>query len=286
MQSFYSILLVPLRPEIHEQVSVGLLLRNERRIYFQFSNQKLKWLKAQLSAESFRLLSHSLKAIEKVLNTDFEHQKESMYLFPNETPIDHSWDRNYISYLSQYNHNLLIFTPPQSISLDANTESFEKLFHLFVSETTEEPRSRRRILPIDQYLKENFYPKIENRVNQNFELSSQVIPTLIAPTTVDFIGQNERPVIGQKIQFSKRYDFVSKDIGEIIALNTAFERLNTQNGKYYIIGEEPSKVAFPKSHDIWKNIRKYEGLDYVDYRETDAISEYLENHNVHPFFET
>ncbi|MDX2247433.1 MAG: hypothetical protein SF052_11680 [Bacteroidia bacterium] len=286
MQTYYSILMIPLRSEINEQISIGLLLRDEGTVFFKYSVNKLNWLKSQLSSESFRMIVHSLKAIDTLLRKEASVQNEYTYtLFAENTRKNPMWDRNYIFYLSQYNHNLLTFTPPENISLDASQYSFERLYRLFVSDDQVITPALNSESSIDEYLQHNFYPKIKQRVNQQVKLTQKDIPSLFLPTQVDFIGRNEEPVVGQKIQFSKRQDYLGNDLREIYTLAKAFEEIDIKNGKYYIIGKEPEIKDYPKSHEIWKSIIKSKTVDYVEYRDIEKIADYLEKHDVKPFLE-
>lgn len=284
MQSYYSILFVPLRPDIKEQVSIGLILRYERLVFFQYSKTKLNWLKDQLSTNSFRLLSHSIRAIDNLLKQESQSQKGTIYnLFPNEEKSSSSWNKEYISYLSKYNNNLLTFTPPRSISLKADLDFFKKLFQLYVSDDFEETLIQENKPDINSFLEEKFYPKIENRINKNIIITSQQVHTLFLPTQVDFIGQNKNPVLGRTVNFERRHDFVENDLRAIYTLVTAFEKIKENSGKYYVIGEEPKSKYNSKSHNVWREIYKSKIMDFVDYRDFEKIEEYLEKHDVRPF---
>jgi len=127
MQTYYSILFVPIRPAINEQISIGLLLTNKEQAYSHFSKQKLEIAKRLLPQGGQKLLGYSVELMDAYLKKG-TFQKESGKAKGEQTTID----LPYIEYLSRYNNNLLIFSPPIPIDIEATEENFWRLYADFV----------------------------------------------------------------------------------------------------------------------------------------------------------
>ena len=67
-----------------------------------------------------------------------------------------------------------------------------------------------------------------------------VLPELLRPTKVDFIGLNGIPVIGQIVDFSNRNIFALEGhVNRLYSLDKALEAKGYPESKYYVIGQEP-----------------------------------------------
>jgi Protein of unknown function (DUF3037) len=120
MKSFYSILKVPTRPSSQEQLNIGLLLLDERKLLFKFSAKKLGLIKKLLPKNSFDLLKAYLFGLAEKLTT--EDEKMRLQFSKGE----------FVDYLSNYNSNLLTFSKPTPIELEATDQHFRALFEKFI----------------------------------------------------------------------------------------------------------------------------------------------------------
>src|SRR6266487_2566257 len=120
MATHYSILSVLIRPEIQEKVSLGLLLFDSKKIFFNYSKNKLHASKALLSEDSYKLLKDSIKNIESkaISENDLLGSKISQQLVFGDEMLVNSFSPQYISYLNRYNNNVLSFTSPKQIDLN------------------------------------------------------------------------------------------------------------------------------------------------------------------------
>jgi len=60
--------------------------------------------------------------------------------------------------------------------------------------------------------------------------------------------------------------------------------VNGQSGNYFIIGNEPDK-QHDKQYKTWQEVRNSKFLDFVPHDEIQRVSEYMETHDVKPYFE-
>jgi len=97
--------------------------------------------------------------------------------------------------------------------------------------------------------------------------------------TVDIIGKNELPVFGQIIDFDRSIYNIRQDIAVLSFLMDAYKPGGTRS---FMVGNEPDKAAFPKSHDAWNDLHKWNKFNYLTLEEIEEIKEYAIENNVVP----
>ena len=277
MKTIYSILYVTLNTTLNERVSVGMLMSNGFEHYFKFSSEKLTAFKGILNNERFNIVKNYLKSVEK----DICFKPHQLF---TQKELKNDWiNEGYISYLSKYSNNIIQFSAPKTIDIDLNTDNFKRVFEKYIFRYTEEIDE---IIEFNVYskVKENLFPKIENRVNLELTLTSNDFENLFAPIEIDFLGINEIPLAGQTIDFEKKHYNLENDITRFVSLTKAIELEGNSKGKYYILGREPQK-NINKNHQLWEHIRDSDFLEFVDIDEVGIVEEYIEQHNVKPFFD-
>jgi hypothetical protein len=274
MKSFYSILQIPIRPAGQEQLNIGLLFVGDGQSYFKFSNKKLEFIKKLIPSGSHNLLRSYLFGLSEKMKVD------------NEAPQSKFRNPDFVSYLSNYNNNLLVFSKPVAIDLEVNEKNYQTLFEKFVFSFDEDAEVTIGLTPVSlqHQLKTNLYPKIKLRVNLDKTLTTKEIPSLLVPSVkVNFIGQNYIQVAGQGVDFEMSPEKITNSVSRLISLIKAFELDTAKKGKYFIIGKEPDKSKFDEQHRNWEHIKTSGLIEFVDINETESISEYVEKHNVRPF---
>jgi hypothetical protein len=253
---------VQIRPEIQEKMSIGFLLVGDGNVFFNFSKNKLSAAKGLLQDAPFKLLRDSIRNME---NTALiENNKEDSPLLINDPLKRNTFSMNYIDYLSRYNNNILSFSSPKKIDIQASGEVFNKLFKKFID-------GSEIVTPtIKESNIEAF--KTSNRVqliryfNVDREFTSKEIPGLIAPVKVDLIGENEIPVYIQGVDLDKMVYHVENELAQLTFLNLAFIEAD-KKAKGFVLSHEPDKKEY-KQHDIWKQLRSNKQFEYIDVSET------------------
>lgn len=275
MPTHYSIPQALLRPETGEYLAIGLLMAGEGCPFFGISDEKLKAARELLSPSAARMLAESVRDLTRSFATEYDTS-----LFETGSSLA-SWD--FLSYSSRYHNNLIRFSAPERITLEANPQNFAQLFKLYVYHSGLSKPGLAEVPSPFRVLKESFYPRIETRVNLEVELTASQIPHLFMPTKVDFIGKNEVPVIGREVLFAKRSYNLGKDLNEMYALIKTVEE-DFQKPQVFLVGDEPPKTM-TKAHELWANMRKSPFLEVVPIAEVDRIEGYIQEHGVQPFFE-
>ena len=112
MNSFkYSIIYAVLRPEISEQISVGMITVVGEKINVRFSSQKLRALQHLFPRKEYEFVASvvsQMKRKNKVNSVDT------------------------INYLARYSNNLIAFSPLQVIDIEPTESSQKRLFRNYI----------------------------------------------------------------------------------------------------------------------------------------------------------
>jgi hypothetical protein len=277
MKSTYSIVFTPFSVLSNERVNLGLLMIDERGdSMFRYSNEKLALIRNLLSEDGAKLIKSNLTTLE---NKFSKGEKE---FFPlQEIKAD------FIQYLSSYTNNLISFTPPKSIDVELIESNFNKLFQKFVFHII--PTVNKPQVSSISLIKKSFTPKVESRVNVDFQLKANEFDFVLFNLNVDMIGKNDRPVLTQFFDFETSPESLKSRITNYISLIKPFEIKEQKEGKFFMVADEPS-LEQNSQHLIWEHLLespliKKNILEIVPTTELDRVEEYLETHDVRPFVE-
>ena len=109
----YSIIYAVIRPEISEQVSVGLIIVDGEQVDVRYSRQKLNALQGLFPEKECRFLSRVVSQMGRGKRVN--------------TIVD-------VNYLTRYSNNLLAFSPLQTIDVAPTEQSKDWLFRNYVYE--------------------------------------------------------------------------------------------------------------------------------------------------------
>jgi len=280
MNTFYSVIFASINSIISERLSVGLVMVGDNRVWFRFSTKKLSLMKQFFSDEAFQILKTSLKNIENTANSislDKTSGEDELFTFTSKN--QHAFSIEYLRYLSRYSNSTITFNEPVKIDIAADDNLFSHLYKEFVFVETEEHTKTSSI----ETVKTQLYPAIKKHVNWNRRIETGAIPGLIFPVELDFIGKNEKPVIGKITDFNQPNYHLDASLSNLFVLMKTLEA-NGQSGNYFVIGNEPDK-QHTNQYKTWQEVRNSKFLQFVTHDETQRVTEYMETHNVKPFFE-
>ena len=280
MNTYYSVIFASINSIISERLSIGLVMVEGDRIWFRYSKTKLTLMKQFFSGEAYYLLKTSLKNI--AITANVEQEEELMVvndLFDFEKEKHHTFSFEYLRYLSRYSNSTLTFNEPVKIDVDATDDLFNHLYREFIFEDEVNIPKVSNV----ELTKKKLYPKISKHVNLDYRIETGKIPSLIMPVDLDFIGKNHQPVVGKILDFDQPTYPLDASLSSLYVLIKAFD-LQGEAGNYFLIGDEPEKKN-QKQHQTWDAIRNSSFLSFVPSNEIDSIAEYMESHNVEPYFE-
>src|SRR5690606_24100681 len=218
MKAFFSIIYLPLKPNLQEKISVGLVMSNNDRTLFKVSITKLQIVKNLFSNNKYNLIKDYFNNIIKEIEPKVEEPRlDVMDNYSN------NWlNESYFSYLNRYSNNLVIYSEPRKIDLEVTSDNFKELFEKLVFNFVDDIHTRK---PNDilSKVKAKLYSKIEERVNLNVTVKSSDFTELITPVDVNFIGKNGIVVAGQAIDFDKRLYNLEHDLTSFISFTKAVD---------------------------------------------------------------
>jgi hypothetical protein len=280
MNTFYSVIFASINSIISERLSIGLVMICDNRVWFRFSAKKLSLMKQFFSDEAFQILKTSLKNIENTANSaSFDQALGELELFAFTGKNQHAFSLEYLRYLSRYSNSTITFNEPVKIDIHASDILFDHLYKEFVFT---EPEERTKISSIET-VKTQLYPAIKKHVNWNRRIETGAIPGLIFPVELDFIGKNKKPVIGKITDFNQPNYHLDASLSNLFVLMKTLE-VNGQSGNYFVIGNEPDQ-QHTNQHKTWQEVRNSKFLQFVTHDETQLVTEYMETHDVKPYFE-
>jgi len=277
MKTFYSILSVNIRPEINERLSLGLLMICGDKVLFRYSVSKLTVIQKLIGKDVFKATQNYLKLVEtSAASNKAIFSNKSALPFKIESKYDRLFSDQYIEYLSRYNNNLISFSKPNFIDLEASEQIFRLLFDKFIGvEKIADQATYRRI---DRF-KKQYYPNVKSFFNIEQEISPAQYSGLLTPVKIDLLGKNDIEVFAQSIDFEKKIFSIECNIGSLLQIYRALP-----NAKQFVIGYEPDKIM-DINHRIWDNVRRSSEFEYVDISEAEKITEYAISHSVTPLFD-
>lgn len=117
----YSIIYALIRPEISEQLSVGLIIVDNQGIEVRYSQKKLSLLQGIFSEKEYKFIS-------KVINSLQRNQSVNSV--------------EAVNYLTRYSNNLISVSPLQTIDIEASEQSKNWLFRNYVYDRTQKVGKR------------------------------------------------------------------------------------------------------------------------------------------------
>ena len=280
MSVYYSIIYVC--SALQERIAIGLILTDGTTVLSKFSDYKINIITNFFDIRGQQLFKDEVQALKRGLSKetrDYSHQQTFAA-------------KAHLQKLSIYNNNLWTVSAPSDIMIDLNENSLQRLFSTYISkiETLEtriqsftfNTRVESLILTknITNTLKSDSI--IRERVNINYTLKTQEMPSLFSNIKLDFIGLNEKIVVGKAIDFEQRRDYLSYKLSTIDVLQKAFQEDKNLDSVYYLIGNEPPE-DYKEQHQLWEKVCKKPYVTVVSTNEIEQINLYLESHNVQPY---
>lgn len=249
---------------------------DDKEVFFKMSKNKLNSARTLFSDDAYISLKDALRNIEITTEKQLSSIKKHELGFATNRIITN----RYLEYLSRYNNNVLTFSSPKEIELEANAFIFSNLFKKFI-DSADISNVQKSTSDIDAFITDR-REILSKHFNIDTEITSKDVPNLIVPVKITLIGQNEIATFVQSLNMEKRVDGLSNDISEILFLQKAFSNSN-KNCTAMAITHEPDKKLFPKQHDIWNQLRNISDIKSYDISDSEKVIEYAEKHGVLPF---
>lgn len=141
MKSHYTIISAVVHPEIQEKISIGLLLVSTTGLYFSCSRNKLAVVRSLIDKSLFHFINDTIRQIDLAIETEVAN-KGTIF-----TTSDHhaQFSEGYLSYMNRYSNNLISFSSPVQIEMEADQKLFNFLFSKYVDATETAPKRTKSV---------------------------------------------------------------------------------------------------------------------------------------------
>lgn len=117
----YSIIYAVIRPEISEQLSIGLIIIDKQGIEVRYSQKKLSLLQGIFSEKEYRFISKVINSLQRNKSVNSVEA---------------------VNYLTRYSNNLIAVSPLQTIDIEPTEQSKNWLFRNYVYDRTQKVAKR------------------------------------------------------------------------------------------------------------------------------------------------
>ncbi len=247
MDNFISYLYVDTNNLSEEKVCVGVFLKTPNNLFFDFSSKKLRAASGFVNSNVYNNLYNSLTILKNEVDSEYtENNQVSFMELMNEDRYNYA----YFNYLSNYAKGLLNFSKPKEVSKAISHDEYKKLFSRIVGE---EILEKKKILTfktkVNDYLKKEAF----NKVDKRFKVSPEIINTLYATHTIDFIGKNGALLAGNTIDFHAAPATIDKNLFEFKRIVEGLKELSKihdlPKGTYSVYFENPDDADSKKVLD-------------------------------------
>ncbi|MBQ8957003.1 MAG: hypothetical protein IJ057_00655 [Bacteroidales bacterium] len=117
----YSIIYAVIRPEISEQLSIGLIIVDNQNVEVRYSQKKLNLLQGIFSEKEFRFISRVINSLQRSQSVNSVEA---------------------VNYLTRYSNNMISVSPLQTIDMEASEQTKNWLFRNYVYDRTQKVGKR------------------------------------------------------------------------------------------------------------------------------------------------
>ena len=287
MKSCYSVLNFVNNPLSNESIALGIVVVTEQDVYFRVSEAKVDFAK-KLNPKCAKLLDFSLRQFRDFVFVDSCDHSDKIIRFEKKVKYD------LLQRLSNYNNGILQFSKPLSVNKESfGYEAFDTYFKKFIYEEIESveiPKSH-YISQQKQNVKERLYAPLKDKIDVDFTLKKDKLPTLYFDFHFDSIGVNGAMYAAKSVDLN-----ASKKIADIKSViseyESVIERLNkfakrkdiNGNHEYYLI-TDPYVGTSLSYHDLY-SLLKTENMPYfklISSNELDVLVDKVLANNAHKF---
>lgn len=282
MKSFYSLIKISPNSLSDENLTIGMILYQEKSYKVKFSDTKLNLAKSivDINKDLLNFVTNEIKKKITETNNLISQSDEDLFGYD----IINS---DYFSYLNSYSNGIFKFSKPNLI---AGAVNFTKLYQLLVDSKVKSKKSNEiKIIEQEFYnrIDHNLIKKVEGKIHTKITLDSRFIPAT-SNYEIDCLGKNGSLIGAKSLTFTQTKDTLQKAVNtyiSVIAQLSASYSQNLGDNKFYLIADEPSEKGSYKVK-YWNQLRKNEKIfQVIPSSESGLVAETVNSKNAHTFLE-
>jgi len=274
MKTYYSIISIVPNELVGDSISIGMIMSDDEKFFIKFASNKIRLAKSLLK-ENYQIIDFFISKIESTIQTtNINIKRNELFHFTK------AINSNYLSYLNNYNNNVIQYSEPRFIAQKNTIENFSKLFELLIEK--EEPKIEIQQDLIYQksreVIKQKLIRRVKDKVHTNIRFTSEVLPNLYFNYEMDCIGLNGVFTGAKSINFNQSEQTIQKEVSNYYALASILENKYKKYGKannFYLISDEPSGVG-TKQHKLWEKLLKLEKYKVLSSDKSDTVAKMIE----------
>jgi len=281
MKTYYSIISIVPNELVGDSISIGMMMSDDEKFFIKFAPNKIRLAKSLLK-ENHHILDFFISKIENTIQSLNINNNE---LFQTPKAIN----AQYLSYLNNYNNNIIQYSEPRFIAQENTIDSFHQLFELLIDK--EIPKV---VIQQDlnyQKSKEIIHRKLINRVkgrvHTNIKFTSHILPNLYFNYEMDCIGLNGVFTAAKSINFNQSEQTIQKEVSNYYALANILENKYKKYGKpnnFYLISDEPNGIG-TKQHKLWEKLLNLEKYKVLPAENANIVAEKIEDTHAKTFID-
>lgn len=241
MKSFYSIIRYVSNQWSNESIAVGLLVVYGQSIFFKISDRKLR-LASKLNPQANKLLKFSLDQLNKFVEGEREKHQEKVQasLLVEQSKLNLAFAEK----LHQYNSGILQFSSPELINKEFDQGAFKKYYSKIVDAHEEFPKIADPKSEFIRSIQLKLYEPLKDKVDVNYELKKQSLPSLYFDYHLDNIGVNGAIIASSSIDLNnERIDVLEKKLAEYEGVVDRLKKFAIDKGigadhNFYLIADQ------------------------------------------------
>ncbi|WP_162127496.1 hypothetical protein [Flavobacterium phycosphaerae] len=277
MKTFYSLIKIRTNQLSDDTVTIGLLLYNEMDFNIAFSKNKVAVAKSLLKSNN-----KIVDTIVKEITSSIKNFSSNKTRYDNSLwHLENKFNAKYFDYLSKYSNGFLSFTAPKFIDTNNSTNSFNKMFTLFVDEKFGLETFNEEKKEIEHRFNErvqlNLIQKVVEKVHTNYSFDNHIVPTLFNPFNMDCIGKNGVLIGAKSLSFTNSKETLHKNINTFVSviahLSSKYNK-DIKDNQFYLIADEPKYNS--EEHKIWKQIHDADNIiKLINSDESEQVAELI-----------
>ncbi len=274
MKTYYSIISIVPNELVGDSISIGLIMSDDEKFYVKFSSNKIRLAKSLLK-ENYQIIDFFISKIKNTIQALNISTKENE-LFHFSKPIN----AQYLSYLNNYNNNIIQYSEPNFIAQDNSADNFHKLFELLIDKEDPKIEIHQNIIyqKSKEIIKKKLISRVKDKVHTNIKFTSHVLPNLYFNYEMDCIGLNGVFTGAKSINFNQSEQTIQKEVSNYYALASILENKYKKYGEannFYLISDEPNGIG-TKQHKLWEKLLKLEKYKVLPSDKADIVAKMIE----------
>jgi hypothetical protein len=213
MKSVYSLVRFVSNPLSRENITIGLIVISEGKVFYNFSQSKITLI-SKINAANFKLVNYTIGKIQSFLENEVKFGK---LLFNKDAQVNYE----YLNRLSVYNNGFIQFDKPLAIDMVFDQERFDAFFNRHVGLPIQKQAKKDIDKSFRNTIERVFAHPLRDIIDINVKIKKEQIKGLYFDYKLDGIGINSILYTVKSIDLNAEGNaqFIQREIAEFETLS-------------------------------------------------------------------